>query len=625
MPQLDTEERQEQEALDPVERKIPYFLRIELYLPLIVIGGISLAVLLYAQGMIGAGWTFGKKDQPGSLATAFVEGPPKPVVLYTSPTTKAFLTKVAGSHDVLLKQWRDYFKEHKREFREVSDPAALAQAGNAVIVVPSALALSEAERKALFEHHRHGGSILATGPFGARDGNGEWVGWGLMLQLFGTRVVDEVETGAEKNFLVTAADAPISINIPSGSRFWIGRIPENVLRFEGAQVGARFLDWSRTADGKNPSVVYGEKDGGRFVLFGFSENAWDPAPTGIRTLSDGALDWLQRKPMVAIAAWPNGFKAAHLITMNVDDAVENAVAFGDSLDILKMRGTFFVVADAAARAPSAMKKLVVNHEIAYHGDAAQGFKDQGKPEQERRVKDMQRKITAARIDKPILGFRAPGESYDAKTEEALQSAGLRFHAVDPNRSDARLPLFAKANRAKPDRDVVVLPRTQRDDIVFMQLKDAPMNEVIGVMKGELGLIVEEGALGMLSVHSRNFAKDSVMSQAVPAYLLELAALRQRVWLATGSEVADWWRKRSNLRVSLSATGKRYELEVSNEGEAPVEGATVLVYHPRAANVGVSATRAWAPEATVKRVDEFSSQVVFGAVGSGHHQYTLTFE
>ena len=625
MSQLDQEERQEQEALDPVERKIPFFLRIELYLPLIVIGGISLAVLLYAQGMIGAGWTFGKNEQPGSVATAFVDAAPQPVVLYASPTTKAFLAKVSGNQDVLMAHWRAYFKEHKVAFREVADPATLLQVGNAVVIVPSGLALSDAERKALVEHHKKGGSILATGPFGARDGAGEWVGWGLMLQLFGARVVDEVETGAEKNFLVTAADAPVNINIASGSRSWVGKLPENVLRFEGGQVAARFLDWARTADGKGASVVYGEKDGARWALYGFSENAWDPAPTPMRKLSDGALEWLQRKPMVAVSSWPNGYKAAHIITMNVDDAVENAAAFASNLDILKMRGTFFVVADAAARSPVITQKLSVNHEIAYHGDGLQGFKDQGKAEQERRIKEMQRKIAEVRLTKPLLGFRAPGESYDAKTEEALQSAGLRYHAVDPNRSDARLPLFAQANRAKADRDVVVLPRTQRDDIVFMQRKDAPMADVIGVMKGELSLIVEDGALGMLSVHSRNFSKDSVMSQAVPAYLLDLAELRPRVWLATGNEIADWWRRRADLRVSLNAIGKRYELEVSNVGETPVEGGTVMVYVPHASNVTVAATKAWMPEANVRRVDEFSFQVLFGAIGPGHHQYTLAFE
>jgi hypothetical protein len=437
--------------------------------------------------------------------------------------------------------------------------------------------------------------------------------------------VDEVETAAEKNFLVTAADTPITVGFESGARFWVGKPPENLLRFDGGQAAARYLDWARTADGKGPSVVYGEKDGGRWVLYGFSENAWDPAPTPMRKLSDASLEWLERRPAATISSWPNGYRAAHMITMNVDDSVDNAVAFGSSLDILKMRGTFFVVADVAAAAPAAIQTLAASHEIAYHGDAAVGFKDQGKSEQERRIKEMQRKIAAVRLDKPLLGFRAPGESYDAKTEEALQSAGLRYHAVDPNRSDARLPLFAKANKAPPERDVVVLPRTQRDDIVFMQRKDAPMADVIGVMKGDLGLIVEQGALGVLSVHSRNFSRDSVMSQAVPAYLLDLAELRPRVWLATGVEVADWWRKRANLRVSLNAIGKRYELEVSNVGEVTVEGATVMVYNPRASNVTVTATKAWMPEATVRRVDEFSYQVIFGAVGAGHHQYTLAFE
>lgn len=625
MSQLDQEERQEQEALDPVERKIPYFLRIELYLPLILVGGISLAVLLYAQGMIGAGWTLSSKPQGASVVKAFLDAPPAPVVLYSSPTTKAFLAKVSGSQDVLLKHWREYFKEHKRPFREVSDPAALAEVGNAVIVVPSGLALDEAERRALTEHHRKGGSILATGPFGARDGAGNWVGWGLMLQLFGARVTDEVETSAEKNFFVTVADVPINTGFASGSRFWVGKTPENLLRFEGGNIAGRFLDWSRTADGQNASVVYGEKDGGRFVLYGFSENAWDPAPTPMRTLSEGAIDWLERKPMAAIAAWPYGYRAAHMVTMNVDDAVDNAVAFAASLDILQMRGTFFVVADAAARSPAAMKTLSANHEIAYHGDGLQGFKDQGKPEQIRRVKEMQSRISAVRLDKPLLGFRAPGESYDARTEEALQAAGLRYHAVDPNRTDARLPLFAKANKAPPERDVVVLPRTQRDDIVFLQKKEPSMNEVIGVMKGELGLIVEEGALGMLSVHSRNFAKDGVMSQAVPAYLLALAELRSRVWLAGGTEIADWWRKRDNLRLSLSAIGKRYELEISNVGDATVEGATTLIYHPRAANVSITPTKAWMPESKVRRLDDFTSQVVFGGIGKGHYAYTLAFE
>jgi hypothetical protein len=152
-----------------------------------------------------------------------------------------------------------------------------------------------------------------------------------------------------------------------------------------------------------------------------------------------------------------------------------------------------------------------------------------------------------------------------------------------------------------------------------------LNDIITGMRGELALAIEEGALGMVSIHSRNYAKDSLMAQAVPAYILALAEVKNQVWLATGSEVADWWRKRENIRVTLSTTGQRYELEVSNIGDATIEGATIDVYHPRAAKVAVSATKAWMPEATVRRVDDFRSQVVFGSLTKGHHGYKMVFE
>src|SRR5207247_8203620 len=103
-------------------------------------------------------------EKSGSVVGAFAETQ-SPVVLYSSPTTQAYLAKVSASQEVLLRQWRDYFKEHKRAFKEVSDPEALASHKDAVIVAPSAIALSDAERKAFVEHHRNGGSVLATSAF----------------------------------------------------------------------------------------------------------------------------------------------------------------------------------------------------------------------------------------------------------------------------------------------------------------------------------------------------------------------------------------------------------------------------------------------------------------------------
>ncbi|MGE5616518.1 MAG: polysaccharide deacetylase family protein [Bacillota bacterium] len=621
----EVEEREEQQQLDPIDRKVPFYLRIELYLPLILVGGIILAIIVYARAMYGAGWTLGAEKQL-SVVGAFVDETPPSLILYTSPTSKAFQAKVGANHDVLVKQWRDYFAAYKHVFREVSDPAELAKLENAVVILPSAVALNDVERKALTELHRKGVGILATNAFGARDGAGNWTGWTLMEDLFGTQVVDEVEANSDKNFLVTAANTPVTVAVPAGTRFWVGKTPEGRLRFEGGQVAARFLDWARTPDGKGGSIVYGEKSGGRFVLFGFSENAWEGAPTPIRTLADGALEFLQRKPRAVLSDWPRGFQAAHIASMNVEEQPENALAFAATLEQLNMRGTFFGVAEAVEKSPATFITLAAHHEIAYNGDMAMNFKGAPEVEQKRRIAVMQQKFAAAlHLKEPILGFRAPGESYDAKTEQALQSQGVRYDAVDPARTDARLPIMAHVNRASYAEDLVVLPRTQGDDILYLNRPQVDVGEMLSTMRGELNLAIEEGALGMLSVHSRNYAKDGPMAQSVSSYLLSLAEQRNRVWLATGTEVSEWWRNRENVRVTLNPLGKRYELEVSNTGDATVEGATAIVYQPRASTVVVTPTKAWQPDVSVRRIDATSSAVIFGPIARGHYAYKLVFE
>src|SRR5438045_3065817 len=104
----EVEEREEQQQLDPIDRKVPFYLRIEMYLPLILVGGIVLAILVYARAMYGAGWTLGS-EKDATVVGAFVDATPPSIILYVSPTTKAFLSKVGASQDVLVKQWRDYF------------------------------------------------------------------------------------------------------------------------------------------------------------------------------------------------------------------------------------------------------------------------------------------------------------------------------------------------------------------------------------------------------------------------------------------------------------------------------------------------------------------------------------
>lgn len=609
---------------DLQERK-PFFARVEFYLPLIFIGGLALAVLLYAEGLFRLG-AIADPQGENNLA-AILAAPEAPeVLLYASPTTARYLEAVGGRQDVLLAKWREFLGTNQRAFREVNDPAQLERAAPGVVIVPTALALSATELAALRAHQARGGAILASGAFGAQDARGEWNHWQAMQSLFGMRVKGEVAADSDARFLVTLGESPITHHLPAGSRIWLGRSAEAPLRLEGGRPAARLLDWARTPGEGGAGIAYGDVNGARWVLLGYSENTWDFNPTALQVIAATALDWLQRRPAALISAWPAGYQAAQIVEMDAEESLDNAAHLASMLELLKMRGTFYLLSSEAARHPEIVRRIAPGHELAYHGDVHVAFKGQPAAEQRARLTAMQRQLEEV-LGKPIdaPGFRPPLESYDASTEAALQALGFRHHAVDGGSVEHRLPFFARANAAPVADDLVVLPRTQFDDFNLLHATGQDLDRISAMMKAELQGTIEQGALGLLSVHSHHFQEDGLIPRAVAPWLLTLADKRGKVWVATGGEVADWWRKREHLRANLSTYGKRYEIEISNHGPSAVEGAAVTVLHPDRGTIRLTPTKAWMPEATVQVVDPYRTRIVLGRLRPGNYAYHLTFE
>jgi hypothetical protein len=97
---------------------------------------------------------------------------------------------------------------------------------------------------------------------------------------------------------------------------------------------------------------------------------------------------------------------------------------------------------------------------------------------------------------------------------------------------------------------------------------------------ELALAESQGALGILSVHTQNFAQGSPLASAVSIYLQQLAWLREAVWLASAGEVAEWWRDRDRVRVVSRDLGLRAEFDLSVTPGEPLDGVSVVVMLPR---------------------------------------------
>jgi hypothetical protein len=575
------------------------------------------------------------------------------VVLYASPTTRAVTATLGGRYDVLLTPWRQLFAARRIAVQEIADPAALARLSGGVLVLPSAVALSAAERQALLRFRRAGGSILATWAVGVRDEQGRWLGHDFARELLDVRVAGEVDTASQARFLVPFGDLPVNRSVPAGRRIWLGQLAEKPLWLQGGQPAAAYLDWSRTVlrEGEyGTAVVYDEdppaSGGGRRVVFGFAETAWDFQPADVQALAADVLQWLRRQPAAHLAAWPHGRRAAQVIAIDTEEGFGNAAHFARMLDAIGVRGTLYCLTSEARRHGELLRKLVGRHEVAFHGEVHVGFAGLARDKQRHRLQRMLDEMASVlgRTDGwpsgAGRGFRAPTEGYDATTEALLHEMGLGHHAADPNSSGDRLPHFAPrvAPAGEGGRGLVVLPRGQLDDLNYLQMR-LSKPQIAAALVGEYEFNLALGGFALLSVHSQSMAHpeqllakplhNSLLYDALQELTRHIARRGERVWVAPAGEMADWWRARARAAVSARARGAaNLELVLAVQGDAPVSGLTVLLARPAGGATAVlQSTDEGAPPVPppeLRALDRDTMALVFGAVPPGRHVWRVTW-
>jgi hypothetical protein len=226
--------------------------------------------------------------------------------------------------------------------------------------------------------------------------------------------------------------------------------------------------------------------------------------------------------------------------------------------------------------------------------------------------------------KRITGFRAPTEGYDANTELLLQKSGIRHHTADPNRTEGRLPLFVKMEDVENADALIVLPRTQRDDINLYWEK-LSTEQTTKALIDDAELTLESGALGLLSVHTQNFNPDGVLYKAMPGYLVHLKQRRDTMWLASAGQVANWWRERDRFKVAANYAGRKLELNMTVKGTAPFNNASLIVMLPqKGVTPTVQSTKINGLKPTIAKIDDYRASVVFNSLPAGNHSYQITF-
>ena len=569
----------------------------------------------------------------------------KPIYLYASPLTDEYFKANGASNNTALTMWRRYLRKACRCFEDISRAELLGRLKPGLLILASSEVLDDEERRAIQNFAASGGSLLATALTGTRGAKGEPKGHDFVNNLFKMRVKGEFSRANNEDwFMMPFGDGPLTWAIPAQRRMYMGDAAQNMLRVESTSLAAVVMDWNREKDevGPNGVIAFNETDKYRGVFFGFPEAAWNFAkPSELLAILDATISWLQREPRFVKAAWPNGNIAAHYMEMDTESGYDSAVNFAADVESIGAKTTFYSTTDEAAKFPQMVKDLIARgHEMAYHADVHTGFSGLSPAKQEERIKAMIAQMTTlVGPDTPRIatGFRAPLESYDRNTEIMLRKHGMLHHAADPSSTENRLPFFSNVEpQLGPEEALVVLPRTQFDDINFTSLDYSP-EDALATIKHDLDLAVKGGALSLLSVHTQNYHPGRLLPKIMPTYMKFVATFKDRIWIPRGDEIAAWWRKRERVTVTHVKPAKPSEnskalpqsndivLQISVVAPGNVEGLTVFAMNPKSGLIpSVQARDAKAPKFRVKLVDAFRSAIVFDKLDTGSFEYVVRY-
>lgn len=607
--------------------RIPAFKQIKTYFALMIVLGMAVPVAVYLLVMQGLGWTAPVFGANGTLA--LVPPASERVVLYTSLNSKNYFAGIGGNYETLAEPWRKYFANRKQRFKEAHTAAELEKFSDGVLILPSAVALSEAEKAAVLAFRAKGGSVLTTWATGSRNERGEWAGWDFLASM-GGRMVGEIPATQQVNNLILNGESPLSHTQPAGQRIFLSKTSEALLRLRGEMVAGRFMNWARVVDAERRdegAIIFSEMGlaASRSASFAFAESVWESHPLLLYPVIDNTLDWLLRKPVAVRAAWPGAARSAQIFEMDTEEGFASATVFADMMKAINYRASFYVLTSIGVRFPDVLSRLANDFEIGYHADVHEGFKGQPQARQQQRLQTMRAELASV-ISNParVTGFRAPLESYDATTETLLQQAGIRHHVAEPSRTEARLPIFAKMDGVDMKDALVILPRTQRDDINIAS-EQATVEQTAVALIDDFELGIDMGALGLLSVHSQNFMPEATLTKAMPALIERVKQRRAQIWLTSGNEVANWWRARERIKVASIFKGKRLEFDITITGKEPVERAGLIIMLPQKGRMPtIQALKISGVKPSVVKIDEFRAAIVFDSLKPGNHAYQAIF-
>ncbi len=530
---------------------------------------------------------FSIQPEPPEPAAFFVADSEFRVAILKSEYTARFLGS-SPRYEGHAQYWQRLLQSLKIRWDSISDGQLEGDLKPyRVLVLPSAVCLSEKETANIRAFVKDGKGVISTWATGTRNEHGKWKGWDFLRELTGADSF-EPDEGNPPWFVSFLAGSPITAGAPAGARVQVAspeRLKATALNVDGYWGDARLfpVDSSRPSNFQG-AVLRHQLERGRVVWYGFQENS-AVAGGNDKALVDSVLSngifWAGQQLLYTVDAWPSNYSAAVVLALETDEDYENATYAVNVLLKSQAKGTFFCDADVVKKNPELMRYLKRAGEVAVEGTPPSHFTQSRILPQLILLETPRWKLWRL-VGRWASGFVSPATLSTPVTLRALVGARYRYYLTSLEGNSVR-PVMLKVSQSwaglHRELKLVRLARTTDDDLHLSPLGTVGLAPqwIVRRVLSDFDTVSGLGGLYVLAYHTRGLS--------APEYAGALSQLIEHwrghaAWVATAEEVADWWTKKSQVSVSISGRGPNsFRVRVASRAQSPIEGVVLSLYPP----------------------------------------------
>ncbi len=551
-----------------------------LFFLLVVVITLTVAIWQYHQMIVAiydgaSASVYRRMMRPFASGSDSIGQKPVRIALWHAEAAGEVLGAPPRAFDEWVRQWEHFFARERFSYRRITgaalDVGALAEFN--VLVLPTAVAMSNSEIEAVKRFLQRGNGVVMMWATGTRMETGAWRSASLLQQVGGLEITGPVPESdrAGVSSIAMSGRSPLTLGLPPGLVISVARYDEPLAarirepRVEAVGAWIRASRWSPQSrlsmeDQRDRAVIaYGDYLGGRFVWFGFplGAAARPDQAQAMDLLTRQAVAWAARQPIAYKMFWPENISGVFTLSWSLNHPDE----FDERLPALagqyRLPLTSFVSPRLVEEAPELVRRLANFGPVGLW--EVDGDEVRQPPSIETLIRwreQIERLVgsrnVGARLSVPVV----PDQWLDALVRAGyayLSGTDYRHLLPQVVRTNRPLPVFAR------ERELWLMPEMPLPDLEASVQSSRPLEYGI---EAAVDAIAMEGGLLNLSLMAAQV--DSTTMKRLDVILTR--AKRARIWATDIVSVLEFYRVWGHLRVSTDyPTPNRSAIQISNTG------------------------------------------------------------